>query len=38
MNEIIKKEGNQIFLTEDVKKMLVDFEIRQKKLKRKKMK
>ena len=36
MNEIVKKEGNQIFLTEDVEAMLVDFERQAKEIKKKK--
>ena len=35
MNEIVIKEGNQIFLTEDVKTMLVDFERQAKEIKQK---
>lgn len=35
MNEIVIKEGNQIFLTEDVKTMLVDFERQAKEIKKK---
>ena len=34
-NEIIKKEGNQIFLTEDVETMLVDFERQANEIKKK---